>query len=75
MATVTITYDGRNNIVKQLLQIIISLGCKVDTGETNISNKKLSGYDETLNAIKETKEGKVVRYKNFEEFKKKMYAL
>ena len=75
MATVTITYDGRNNIVRQLLQIFISLGCKVENVETKVSNKGISGYDETLKAISEMKEGKVVRYKNFDDFKKKMYAL
>lgn len=72
MATVTLKYDARNISIKKLLEVIVSLGGQI---ATPVAEKKESGYDETIKAMKEVKEGKVVRYKNFDDFKKKMYAL
>ena len=37
--------------------------------------RRVTGMDETLKACKEVDEGKVIRYKSFEDFKKRMYAL
>ena len=72
MATITLQYDARNYSIKKLLYVIVSLGGKVENA-ANVQEK--TGYDATLQAIKEVKEGKVVHYKNFNGFKKKMYAL
>ena len=72
MATITVQYDARNVSIKKLLEQIVSLGAKI---EKSAKAKEKTGYDATLQAIKEVKEGKVVRYKNFNEFKERMYAL
>ena len=72
MATITLQYDARNVSIKKLLEVIVSLGGKVENA-AKVQEK--TGYDATLQAIKEVKEGKVVHYKNFNEFKEKMYAL
>jgi len=76
MATITVQYDARNVSIKKLLEVIVSLGGKVQkTTKTAEKGVEKTGYDATLQAIKEVKEGKVVRYKNFNEFKERMYAL
>lgn len=76
MTTITVQYDARNVSIKKLLEVIVSLGAKVQK-TTKKAEKKVekTGYDATLQAIKEVKEGEVVRYKNFNEFKERMYAL
>lgn len=76
MPTITVQYDARNVSIKKLLEVIVSLGAKVQK-TTKKAEKKVekTGQDATLQAIKEVKEGKVVRYKNFNEFKERMYAL
>ena len=72
MATITIQYDARNISIRKLLEVIVSLGGKVEK-PSKVEEK--TGYDATVQAIKEVKEGKVVRYKNLNDFKKRMYAL
>ena len=72
MATITLKYDARNVLIKKLLEVIVSLGGQIGTPA---KAKEKTGYDATLEAMKEVKEGKVVRYKSFDDFKKKMYAL
>lgn len=73
MATYTININERTSAGKALLDYLISLGVIIKNKAK--TREETSGYNETLQAIKEMKEGKVVRYKNFEDFKKKMYGL
>lgn len=73
MATYTININERTSAGKALLGYLMSLGVIIKNKAK--TKEESSGYDETLQAIKEVKEGHVVRYKDFEDFKKKMYAL
>lgn len=73
MATYTININERTSAGKALLNYLLSLG--VVSKNKPKTKEAASGYDETLQAIKEVKEGEVVRYRDFEDFKKKMYAL
>lgn len=73
MATYTININERTSAGKALLDYLISLGVIIKNKAK--TREETSGYNETLQAIKEMKEGKVVRYKNFEDFKNKMYGL
>jgi len=69
MATYTINLNERTSAGKALLNYLLSLGV------VESSAKEPSGYDATMQAIKDVKAGKVTHYKDFDEFKKKMYAL
>ena len=76
MATITLEYDARNISIKKLLEVIVSLGGTVKKNKkTAVKKTEKEGYDATIQAIKEMKEGKVVRYNNFNDFKERMYAL
>lgn len=73
MATYTININERTSAGKALLNYLLSLGV---ISKSNAKTKAATnGYDETLQAIKEVEEGKVVRYNNFDDFKKRMYDL
>lgn len=68
MATITLSYNGRNKTAQTVIQIIESLGIfkVLKDDEPN---------DVTVKAIKDVKAGKVKHYKDFDEFKERMYAL
>lgn len=70
MATVTINYDEKNTAIRSMILALL----KFD-GVTEVKANEPDGYDETLKAIRDVKAGKGTRYKNFDEFKKKMHAL
>ncbi|MBQ7533887.1 MAG: hypothetical protein IJT45_09410 [Bacteroidales bacterium] len=70
MSTYALNINERTNAGKALLNYLVSLGV-VEPKPTN----EPSGYDETLKAIRDVKAGKGTRYKNFDEFKKRMHAL
>ena len=56
MATITLEYDGRNTVFKQLIQLFISLGGKVKIiGEDNVSAEAL----EIAKSYSDVKKGKV----------------
>ena len=80
MATITLQYDGRSKAAKSMVSMIKESGlfnvlkCG-KTKEANATMRRVTGMDETLKACKEVDEGKVIRYKSFEDFKKRMYAL
>ena len=52
MATVRIEYDENNISIKKILEVIVALGGKIDPPA---KEKKKSGRDKTLQAIKEVK--------------------
>ena len=39
MATLTITYDGRNSTMRHLIEAMLSLGAKVEQGSTSSEQK------------------------------------
>lgn len=80
MATITLQYDGRSKAAKSMVSMIEESGLfnVLKCGKTKNANatmRRVTGMDETLKACKEVDEGKVIRYKSFEDFKKRMYAL
>ena len=68
MATATITYDGRNSIMKQLLQIIVSLGYKVEI--INSDSKTAKGTLAT--ALEDIKAGRVHEAKSVDDMMKQI---
>lgn len=60
MKTITLTYDGRNTIAKKTLDYILSLGV-FEVKEDYKPNK------ETLEAMKEIREGKGKTYNSFDD--------
>lgn len=63
MKTITLTYDGRNTIAKKTLDYILSLGV-FKVKEDYRPNK------ETLEAMREVREGKCKAYDSYEEMKR-----
>jgi len=63
MRTITLEYDGRNAIAKKTLDYILSLG---------VFKLKEDYYpnSETLEAMKEVREGKCKAYDSYEEMKR-----
>ncbi len=39
MATITITYDGRNSTMRHLIEAMLSLGAKIEQGNTSSERK------------------------------------
>ncbi len=68
MATYTVNLDERTSAGKALLNYLKSLGVITPA-------KEKTAYDETLQAVREAKSGNMTRYKSFDDFKKRMYAL
>ena len=64
MATITLEYDGRNKLVRDLIALLEKYGAKRKTVE-----KEESSVDATLKAIEEVESGRGVRCKTFEEYK------
>jgi UDP-glucose 6-dehydrogenase len=63
MATITLEYDGRNSAIKQLIGLLLTLGAK-----------ELKGYDETMQAISDYRNGNVTVCDSFEDYLKKVHA-
>lgn len=63
MATITLEYDGSNNVIKQLIGILLTLGAK-----------ELKGYDKTVQAISDYHNGNVTVCDSFEDYLKKVHA-
>ncbi len=63
MATITLEYDGHNSAIKQLINVLITLGAK---------EKK--GYDDTLQAIADYQNGDVTVCDSFEDYLKQVHA-
>lgn len=66
MATITIKYDGRNPVFKNLIEIFKALGGIIADCDEESGSKK------TNKAIEELEQGKGRHYSNFEDFKKRM---
>jgi hypothetical protein len=69
METITLQYDSSNMIIKKLIEVIISLGGKVN------AEKEVSGIADTMKASEEADKGDLIYYKDMDDFKKRMYAL
>lgn len=74
MTTGTLTFNEKSDFGKRLLQLIQT------DAETTFEVRKNpvmphEAADETLQAIEDVKAGKGRRYKDFDEFKERMYAL
>lgn len=63
MATITLEYDGRNSAIKQLIGVLLMLGAK---------EKK--GYDETMQAMADYRDGNVTVCDSFEDYLKKVHS-
>ena len=63
MSTITLEYDGRNSAIKQLIGVLITLGAK---------EKK--GYNETLKAMADYRNGNVTVCDSFEDYLKQVHA-
>ncbi len=63
MATITLEYDGRNSAIKQLIGVLLMLGAK---------EKK--GYDETMQAMEDYRDGNVTVCDSFEDYLKKVHS-
>ena len=61
MATITLEYDGRNRIIKQLIDVLLAVGAK---------EKK--GYAQTMQAIAEFERGETTVCDSFEDYLKKI---
>lgn len=66
MATVTIEYDGRNLAFKKLLEVFVAMGAKVKPTKEKLSSVEIS--------LKEAKQGKVTKCKDFNDFLEKINA-
>lgn len=64
MATITLEYDGRSKLMRDLIALLEKYGAKRKTVE-----KEESSVDATLKAIEEIESGRGVRCKTFEEYK------
>lgn len=63
MATITLEYDGRNSAIKQLIGVLFTLGVK-----------ERKGYNETLQAIDDFRNGNVTVCDSFEDYLKQIHA-
>lgn len=63
MATITLEYDGRNSAIKQLIGVLFTLGAK-----------ERKGYNETLQAIDDFRNGNVTVCDSFEDYLKQIHA-
>ena len=63
IATITLEYDGRNSAIKQLIGVLLMLGAK---------EKK--GYDETMQAMADYRDGNVTVCDSFEDYLKKVHS-
>ena len=66
MATITLEYDGRNALVKKLIESAKLAGAKV----VDTRRRKEIPADTTARAIGELRQGKVTRCKDFDEYLK-----
>lgn len=62
MATITLEYDSHNSAIKQLIDVLLTLGAK---------EKK--GYADTLQAMTDYQEGNVTVCDSFEDYLKKVH--
>ncbi len=69
MATITLKYDARNTILKNMIEAFIALGGEV---ESTSRTTKSAGYASTLSAIEELKQGKGIKCGSFANYKEKM---
>ena len=71
METITIEYDGRSKLVRDLIALLEKYGAKrkTATGEDNPE------YAATLKAIEEVRSGKGVRCRTFDEYKESVKNL
>ncbi|MGM9810050.1 MAG: hypothetical protein ACI30J_04175 [Paludibacteraceae bacterium] len=70
MATVTLTYNDRNQLAHRTLEYIMSLGVfKATYKQPSAAEKK------TMQALQEVQQGELTRYENFDDFTKAMEAL
>jgi 16S rRNA U516 pseudouridylate synthase RsuA-like enzyme len=67
MATVTLTYDGRNRTIRRMLDALLSLGVTVE--KTEKKQKKLTPLEE---ADEDIKQGRVYSAKNAEDLFNKL---
>ncbi len=66
MATITLEYDARNNNLKKVLDLFVSLGAKVVTRPTE---KRLTDIEISM---QEARDGKINTYKNPNDLFKKL---
>ncbi|MCI6324986.1 MAG: hypothetical protein MR787_07990 [Bacteroidales bacterium] len=70
MATVTLTFNDRNQLAHRTLEYIMSLGVfKATYKQPSAAEKK------TMQALQEAHQGKLTQYENFDDFAKAMEAL
>ena len=71
MATITIEYDARNNTLKKVLDLFVSLGAKVvsHAPKKAVGTRKLT---EVEMSMQEAREGKVNHYKSVEDMFQKL---
>lgn len=71
MATVTLEYDARNNTMKKVLDLFISLGAKVvsPASKKAVGTRKLT---EVEISMQEAREGKINHYKSVEDMFQKL---
>ncbi len=62
MATITLEYDGNNSAIKQLIGVLFTLG----------ANER-KGYDDTLQAIDDYRNGNVTVCESFEYYLKQVH--
>lgn len=70
MAVYAVNINERTNAGKALLGYLLSLGViegKAKKGDT--------GYEKTIQAVKESESGELIQYDTFKDFKARMYEL
>ena len=68
MATITLSYDGRNTAIRDLIAALVKLdGIKAVEDE--------NGKKATLKAIEEARNGKTKVYKSMDEFRKMLHEI
>ncbi len=68
MATITLTYDARNTLIKKAIDVVLLAGAKM---VTTTPKRKKCGLDL---AIEEIEQGKVTKCKDFDDFVAKINA-
>ena len=85
MATITLEYDGRNNAIKQLIQVLFTLGAKETGTDTKGEQSKMvkesltTAFDELYTGLARKKRTKpiciIVTFDYLPEFERRSKAL
>ena len=61
MATITLEYDGRNSAIRQLIDVLLTLGAKAKHADSNEAEQKHMVKESLTTAFNELHSGKAIK--------------